>query len=234
QALCRRGCKMFAQSLGLAGECSIVQTFPDQSPLCCLLRGQWLGQQCKTACPCRADEPWKEPCATRIRHKSDTGKGLNETGRTRGKNDIASECDIAARAGGHTVHRGNNRKGQCAQLADEGIVVRLQCAAEHDRFPWSGEPVAKILTRAEAAACAGNQQRAAALVGLRFVDGLAQRLMHRFVEGIELVGPVERDDAISAADVNDNRCPGCHDFSRNRSSLPISSFLSSKSSAIRW
>ena len=109
----------------------------------------------------------------------------------------------------------------------------LQRAAEQDRLAWLGEPVAEILSRAEAASGTGDQQRAATFVGLRLVDRPAQCLMHRLVEGVELVGPVERDGAISTADVDDNRRLGRHDFSRNRSSLPISSFLSSKSSAIR-
>ena len=61
----------------------------------------------------------------------------------RGKNDIAGERDIAAGAGGDAVHRGNNRKGQGAQLADQRIVVRLQRAAEHDRFSRFGKPVAR-------------------------------------------------------------------------------------------
>ena len=149
------------------------------------------------------------------------------------RHDIAGECDIAAGAGGDAVHRGNNRKGQGAQFADQRIVVRLQRAAEHDRFARFGEPVAEILTRAEAASCAGDQQCAAGFVGLGLIDGLAQCLMHRFVERIELIRPVERDDAKSAADLDDDGRFVCHDLSRKRSSFSISSFLSSKSSAMR-
>lgn len=131
-----------------------------------------------------------------------------------------------------------------ARLNDYGLIVRVlegpltaasalkMSYAEHDRFSWFGEPVAKVLSRAEATACAGNQQRTAALIGLCLVNGPAQCLVHRFVEGIELVGPVKRDDAIARTLIHKNGRFSRHDL-RNRSSTSISSFPSSKSSAIR-
>lgn len=82
--------------------------------------------------------------------------------------------------------------------------MRLQRGAEHECFARLGQPVVEVLPGAEAAPLTGEQQRAAGLVGLGRFDGGAQRLQHRLVEGIEPVRPVEDDDAIAGASLDED------------------------------
>src|SRR5262249_25151336 len=113
-----------------------------------------------------------------------------------------------------------------------GIVMGLQSAAEDNGLARLCQPVAQILSGAKAAASPGDQQGATVLVGFCILDSLAQGLMHGLVEGVELVRPVEGDDAIAGARLGEIRGFGRHDL-RNRSSAPISVFFPSTSSARR-
>ena len=97
-------------------------------------------------------------------------------------------------------------KGRLAQFAHQRIVMRLLRGAEHDGFARLGQPVVEVLPGAEAAAGAGDHERAAAFVGFGLVDRRAQRQMHRLVEGVEPVRPVEGDDAIAGAPFDQDGC----------------------------
>ena len=124
-------------------------------------------------------------------------------------------------------------KGRFRSLSHERIVVCLLRATEHDGLVQLGKPIAQILARAEATTRAGDQQGTATFVGFGIIDRLSQSMMHRVVESVELVGPVESNDAISGTRLDENGRIGCHDLLRNRSSAPISLLSFSKSSAIR-
>ena len=92
-----------------------------------------------------------------------------------GQHDVAGERDVGAGAGGDAVDRGHDREGQRAQPAHQRIVRMLERAAEHDLFAGLGEPVIEILAGAEAAAGAGDQQRAATGIRLDIVERSLQR-----------------------------------------------------------
>ena len=115
----------------------------------------------------------------------------------RGQHDVAGERDVAAGAGGDAVDRGDDGKGQSAQLAHQRIVMLLLRGAEHDRFARLGQPVGK--------SCPAQKARPAPVIisarqfssASASVERRAQRQMHRLVEGVELVRPVEGEDAIA-------------------------------------
>ena len=172
---------------------------PDQSPVCRFVGRQILRQQGEPARARVANQPRQEPRAAGIRDEPNARKRLDESCFETGDHDVAGERDVAAGAGGNAVDRRDHREGQVRRLANERIVIRLQRAAEHGRFTRLGKPIAQILAVAEAAAGAGDHQRTAIFIGFRVFDRLAQSLMHRFVEGVELVRPVEGDHAITGA-----------------------------------
>jgi hypothetical protein len=117
-------------------------------------------------------------------------------------NDVASERDVATGASGNAVHRCDNGKGDAPQSTHERIVVSFLRATERNGLTWFGKPVAQILARAETTARAGYQQGAAAFIGFGIVYRLAESQMHRFVESVELVGSVQRNDAITGARID--------------------------------
>jgi hypothetical protein len=79
-----------------------------------------------------------------------------------------------------------------------------------DHLAGLHQPVVQVLSRAEALAGAGDQQRAAALVAGGLVDRGGQRLVQCRIEGVEPLRPVQRDDAIAVAFVDQN-CHGAAD-----------------------
>ena len=133
---------------------------------------------------------------------------------------------LATGASGNAVDGCDHRKGQAAQAAHEWIVVSFQRTAAAPVFAGLGKPIAQILTCTEAAAGAGYHQRAAAFIRFSVLDRLAQRQMHRLVEGVELVRPVQGDDRDNRARLDEDGGSACHGLSRNLSSTPISFFSS--------
>src|SRR4029077_7213780 len=186
----------------------------------------------KASRPCIADKTRQKPGAARIRYQADARERLDKRRLQAGNDDIAGECNVASGAGGDAVDRGDDRKGEGAYLAYQRIVVCLQSTAEDDGLPRFGKPVAQILAGAKAAARTRDQQGATVLVGFGILNCLSQSLMHGLVECIELVRPIERDDAITGARFGKNRGFARHDL-RNRSGEPISFFSPSTSSARR-
>src|SRR5262249_22781746 len=106
-------------------------------------------------------------------------------------------------------------------------------ATEHDGLARLGQPIAQILARTKATTRARYHQGAATFIRFSVIDRLSQGEMHGLVERVELVGPVQRDDAITRPRINEDRSVRGHGLLRNRSRTPISFFSLSKSSAMR-
>src|SRR6185437_5092800 len=115
----------------------------------------------------------------------------------------------------------------------ERIVMLFERIAWYRCFTRLEQAVAEILTGTEATARAGEEQRAAGAVGLCICNRLAHRHMHRDIECIELVGPIQGNDAVAGALLDENGGFGFHGFSRNRSRSPTSCFCPSTSLATR-
>jgi len=120
-----------------------------------------------------ADQARQNPGTAGVWDQADAGEGLHETGRARRQHDVAGERDVAAGAGGDAIDRGNHGKRQLTQLAHQRIVMCFLSSAEHDGFARLGEAVVEVLSGTKAAPLAGDQQRAAALVGFSLCDCLA-------------------------------------------------------------
>src|SRR6185437_2056921 len=219
--------------LRFAGERRIVHAFPDQAPLLGFFSGKRLGQQCETARASRADEPRQNPRPARIRNEADTGKRLDEACRACRNDDVAGERDVRPGASRDAVDRGNHGKWQGAEFPHKWIVMLFQRIARYWLFPRLEQAIAEILPGAKAAAGACDEQRAAGAVRFCICNRLAQRRMHRVIECIEFVGPIQGNDAVAGALLDENGGFGFHGFSRNRSRSPTSCFCPSKSLAIR-
>src|SRR5207247_8967692 len=98
------------------------------------------------------------------------------------------------------------RKRQCAQPAHERIVIGVERASEHDGFAVLIHPLVQILPGAERATGASEQERAAVTVVLRLGERALEMLMHGLGECVEVLRPVERDDAIPFAPLDKDRC----------------------------
>jgi len=148
-----------------------------------------------------ADEARQRPGAARVWDETELGKGLTELGRARGNDDVARERDVRAGARGYSVDGTDDRERHVAQLAHQRIIVLRNGDREIRGLARREDPVGKILARAEAASRSGQDQGAAGLVVLRLGQCGDERGVHRRGEGIEPVGPVEREHAIAVPDV---------------------------------
>ena len=97
-------------------------------------------------------------------------------------------------------------KGKAAQLAHERIVIGLERAPEHHRLSVRGHAFAQVLPGAEGTAGAGQQQGAAIGIVLGLGERALERLMHRLVKALSCLRPVQRDDAIARAPLDQDRC----------------------------
>jgi len=157
----RRDGEMLREPLRLGHQPVVVDRFPDESPGFGLLRRQRLSQQCESARAGGADKPRQKPGAAGIRHQPDLGEGLDEVDAPRGEYDVAGKRDVGAGAGGDAVDRGDNWKRQGSQFPNQRIVVGLDGATEVRPGIAAGGAIGEILSGAEAAARAGQQQGAA-------------------------------------------------------------------------
>ena len=161
---------MAAQLVRLLHQQAVIERLPDQTPGLGFSAGSGSAVSASARARRRTDQPRQDPGAARIRNEPDLGKSLHEARRPGGQHDVAGEGDIGAGAGRHAVDRGDHRQRQLAELADERIVIGLQRAAEHRRLAALRQPVIEILTSAETAPGAGQQQRPTGRIVLRFVS----------------------------------------------------------------
>ncbi len=110
-----------------------------------------------------ADEARQKPGAAAIRDEADPGEGLHKAGAPRRQHDIAGQREIGAGAGGDPVDRADDRHRQGAQLPDERVVMVDQARDLGRRHP---DDRGQILPGAKGAPGAGDEEGAAALVGL--------------------------------------------------------------------
>jgi len=201
----RRG-ELHAELVRLRHQVGVVERFPNEAPSLGLVRGERLGRKRKPAGASGTDQPWQEPGAPAIGDEADLGEGLHEARRARRQYDVAGERDIGAGAGRDAVDGGNYRERQRAQLAHERVVIGVERAPEHGCLAVCGHALAQILSGAEGAAGAGQQERAAVAILLGLGERALERLLHRLVDRVELPRPVQRDDAIARAPLDQDRC----------------------------
>ena len=83
---------------------------------------------------------------------------------------------------------------QAADAADQRVVPSVQRRAEVGRgVAFADHPVSQVLPGAEAASGAGQQHGADRGIGLDAIERPRQLCMHRLVEDVELVRPIERE-----------------------------------------
>ena len=115
---------------------------------------------------------------------------------------FAEPVRMGAGAGSNAIDRRDHRKRQRAQFLHQRIVESADGGAEIGPRVAAGQPVAKILSGAEAASGAGEQQRPAIGVGLGLRQCRHQGAMHGLGKGIEPLRPIQRDGVIACAFVD--------------------------------
>ena len=195
--------EFFAQPFGLAHQGRVVEHLPDQAPLLGLPGCDRLGEQRQRSGARGADKTRQEPGAARIRHQADARECLHEARRARRQHDVAGERHVGAGAGRDPVHGGNDREGKCAQFSHQRIVEILQGMAERRRLAGA-EAIGEVLAGAEAAARAGEQQRPAGGIAFRVLERRRERHVHGFGERVEPLRPIEGDDPIALAQIDED------------------------------
>jgi hypothetical protein len=107
--------------------------------------------------------------------------------------------------GGDAIDCGHDRKRQRTQLADQRVVEIFLRSAD-DVFVRLGQAVAEVLSGAEGASRAGEQQRAAGCLCFGLRQRSVERRQHGFVAGVQPLRSVKRDDAIAFAQFHQDRC----------------------------
>ena len=130
-----------------------------------------------------------EERAARVGDEADVDERRHEDGRVRGDADVARARERHPRAGGGAVDGRDDRLLERADREDVRVIARAQAVADVARRLAE---LGQVLPDAEAAARAGDDDgahvRAAGLLERR-----AERLVHRRVERVEDVRPIERD-----------------------------------------
>ena len=137
----------------------------------------------------------------------DLAERLDEARRLRRDHDVAGEREVGAGAGGDAVDRADDRHRQRAQRQHQRLVVALDRRAEVDgRAAGRDRAVAPGPARRRSR---GRRRSAAARAPTRRPSTRAERVahlgVHRVVEAVEPVGPVERQPRDAAVDGEQDR-----------------------------
>ena len=144
-------------------------------------------------------------------HQAELAEGLDEARRARRQDDVAGQREIGTRAGGNAVDGAQHRPLEALQAADQRVVQAIERGAEVDRLARD-LPLAEVLAGAERAPGAGQQHGADRPVELDPVERVGELRVHRLVEGVEAVRPVQGDRRDAIGDLQENRrlCHGFH------------------------
>ena len=132
--------------------------------------------------PRRAEE------ASAGRHDADADLGQAEPGRARRDDEIAGEDDLQPAAEGGTLDRGDQRFAAAAP--DDAVLT----AALRHVVAAGGQ----VTPRTEDVGVAGQDAGPQVLIVVELVEGVVERVGHRPVDGVPLLGPFHRDDQDAA------------------------------------
>ncbi len=139
-----------------------------------------------------ADEPRQRPRPPGVRDEPELRKRLHEARGARGDDQVAGKRDVGAGARRDPVDGRDHRHRQVLQREHQRLVVPLDRIAEVDRLAAGRHgPVAEILARAKSASGAAEDQYASPHRAERR-ERVAYLGVHRRVEAVELVRPIER------------------------------------------
>ena len=152
-----------------------------------------VAEQCQSHRARTAYEARKEIRAARVGNQADLRERLDERCGARGNHQIARERDVRASAGGDAVDGTDDRERKCANAKNERLVVALDRRPEIDRrFARQHGAVGQVLARAKPPSGAGEQQHARRRVGFDPLERVANLRVHRVVEAVQPIGPIER------------------------------------------
>ncbi len=184
--------ELAGQGAGLKHQLVVGQALPDQAPVGGLLRGQGLRGQRQPHGALRTQQFGQVPAARGVGDQADLAEGLDEFRGFRRQRQVAGQRQRGPRPGRHAIDRANHGHRQGLDLAHQRRPEAARRVAQIGRSVHLARiAVAQILPGAEAPTGAGQQH--GARLGASPGQRGAQGHMLVFVEGIEPLGPVERD-----------------------------------------
>jgi hypothetical protein len=172
----------------------------NHAPLQRFLGGDFFAQKHQRRCTCVTDQAWQEERASRVGDEANLVEALNEGGVFGSYHDVAGQCEVGARARGHTVDRRYDRLLELPNRANHRRVARAHHVTEIDGPGLGRRRFAEVLPRAKPATVAGEEDRTNGAVtsghGKRPLDLLG----HPPIEAVEDVRSTERDSGNALVD----------------------------------
>ena len=132
--------------------------------------------------------PWRAEEASAGRHDADADFGQAEPGRARRDDEIAGEGDLQPAAQGGTLDGGDQRFAAAA--ADDAVLT----AALRHVVAAGGQ----VTSRTEDIGVPREDAGPQVSIVVELVEGVVERVGHRPVDGVPLLGPCHRDDQDAA------------------------------------
>ena len=144
----------------------VIHHAPDHPPGLGAFGVHRLAEHCQRTGARLADQPRQEEAGAGIRHQADLHERLDEPRAAPRQHDVAGQRVARPGTGGHAIDRAHHRQRHAAQPAHDAVMqvgdgteIGRTIRPRHHRRP-------EFLSRAEASALAGQQQRAAGAIRL--------------------------------------------------------------------
>jgi len=149
----------------------------------------------------RAEQPAREPGAAGVGNEPDRDERGHETRRVGRDSHIARERERKAGTGRGAVHRRDDGLLEGADREDVPVVVTAQVFRD---VPRTVRELLEVLADAETPAGSGDHDRANARILRSLHEAGVDPLVHRAVERVQDLRPVERDrqDAVGACELD--------------------------------
>ena len=135
------------------------------------------------------------------RDQADQHVGVGEVGALGHVDDVGQSHQAAAQADGGAVDRGHDRHPAGDHAADDLAAVG-QAEGPQRRVPDELVDVLEVAAGRERPAVAGEHRHPGLGVGVELGEELGQALVQLVVGGVQVVGPVQADDADGAVDLH--------------------------------
>ena len=182
---------------------------PDQPPLLCLHRGNFLRQKEHAGGALRPHEARDKKGAAGVRNQPKLGKAFHKAAVVGGNGEVAREGQIGAGAGRNPVHRAEDRLLNGPDSADDRVIALVHDGADiGQRAVALRQGLGQVLARAEPTARPsqhkGTHRRIECRVAKRRLDG--ER--HLAIEAVQHIGTVQRERENPVALIEEKRGSG--------------------------
>ena len=180
------------EGLGLGLQRGIVHNFPDHAPAFRSLGIDRITEHRQRPCSGLTDQVRQEEAGTAVRDQADPDEGLYESRRTGGYNDVAGQRKTGTGAGGHAVHRADERQPGPAHPAYDLMMESIRKLLQIGRAVWAwGHIRTQFLASAKSASGSGQHHGPAGRISFGRIDRRQQSGQHIGVHGVQFGRPVQ-------------------------------------------